>query len=72
STKTKLNLNLLHVEVDSVSRKGNPDYFNIKRSLRPPQASQANGSIIHQNECVNYLNKLANKPIEKVICLFAC
>ena len=29
----EIELELAYVEVDSVSRKGNPDYFNIKRSL---------------------------------------
>lgn len=34
------------------------------RRRRPLYASQANGSTIHQNECVNYLSKQANKRIE--------
>ncbi|MEH2090370.1 MAG: hypothetical protein V7K61_27235 [Nostoc sp.] len=31
----------------------------------PPQASQANGLTIYQNECGNYLNKQANWGLRK-------
>ncbi|MEH2142371.1 hypothetical protein [Nostoc sp.] len=36
-----------------------------RNPLRPPQALQANGLTIYQNECGNYLNKQANWGLRK-------